>query len=543
MQPPQASTTRTRVRVLVVLMLVAMRLPSLVQPAGGDQSLYTYVGQRVIDGGVPYRDAWDQKPPAVFFVYAFLWRLWPNESVVPAADLAAAALVAWLLVILGRRLFSAGAGYAAAALFLLLGDPWLQRLSGLNVRAQCETFIALAVTTSLVLATSPSRRGRRWHLPLAGVWLAVAFWLKYNALAFVVPVCLATVLRPAEPTSDRSRSAADLGAIALGFALVSVGAVAYFGMHGALTDLWRATIDYNVRYSGETYAGLGAMAQYVMTFPFERARVDALWFVGGLGAVFLLLDLRSRREAVVVLAWLAAAVISIAVNGSRGLPQYFVQAAPALALAAAGGLTLAWRRPLVWRAATAIVLLLAAWRVGDEPTGRFVPRVGGLPHAMVNLRFDLQHWLGKIDRRTYLERFGGTGIDGKFSALAVDDLAALVRGSTRPGETVYVFGFASGGVYSKGQRLSASRFFWSRPVVLEFAAPAPGYGSAGLLADLQKTRPALVALQKRDWRIGEPGVPNSIEFFMSNEPLRSWLESGYVPEQDGVVFSVWRRRS
>src|SRR5262245_31300589 len=155
MQAPQAPTTRTRAWLLVVLMLVAMRLPSLVQPAGGDQNLYAYLGQRVIDGGVPYRDAWDQKPPAVFFVYAFLWRIWPNESVVAASDLAAAALVAWLLVILGRRLFSEGAGYTAAALFLLLGDPWLQRLSGLNVRAQCETFIALAVTTALVLAASP----------------------------------------------------------------------------------------------------------------------------------------------------------------------------------------------------------------------------------------------------------------------------------------------------------------------------------------------------------------------------------------------------
>ncbi len=236
-------------------------------------------------------------------------------------------------------------------------------------------------------------------------------------------------------------------------------------------------------------------------------------------------------------------MISIAVNGARGLPQYFVQAGPALAMAAAGGLALAWQRPRLWRVATVVVLLLAAWRVGDEPTARFVPRLGGLPQMLGNLRFDLEHWLGQIDRRTYLERFGGTGLDGKFSALAVEELAALVRGSTRPDETIYVFGFASGGVHVKGQRRSASRFFWSRPVVLEFAAPAPGYGSAGLLADLQKHQPAMVALQKRDWRLGEPGVPNSIEFFMSNAPLRAWLEAGYLPEQDGVVFSVWRRRS
>ncbi len=278
MQALSAPTDRTRVWLVLVLFLVAMRVPSVVQPAGGDQSLYSYVGQRVLDGSVPYRDAWDQKPPAVFFVYAFLWRVWPNESVVAAADLVAAALVAWLLVILGRRLFSAGTGYFAAALFLLVGDPWLQRLSGLNVRAQCETFIALAVTTALVLSTSPSRR--QWHLPLAGVWLAVAFWLKYNALAYAVPVYLAAVHWPDGRAAGRSRLVADVGGIALGFGVVSLSAVAYFGMHGALADLWRATIDYNVRYSGETYSGMAGMVQYVVTFPFERARVDALWFLG-----------------------------------------------------------------------------------------------------------------------------------------------------------------------------------------------------------------------------------------------------------------------
>ncbi len=36
-------------------------------------------------------------------------------------------------------------------------------------------------------------------------------------------------------------------------------------------------------------------------------------------------------------------------------------------------------------------------------------------------------------------------------------------------------------------------------MILEFAAGRPGYGSRGLLADLQRERPAVVALQKQDW--------------------------------------------
>ena len=529
----------------MLLLLVAARVPSLAQPAGGDQSLYTYQAQRMLDGGVPYRDAWDQKPPAVFFIYAALWRIWPHESVVAAADLAAAALTAWLLVILGRRWFGQPVGLIAAGLFLLLADPSIQRHGGLTVRAQCETFIALAVTAALVALTSRPRRS--WRLMMAGVWLGVACWLKYNAAVFALPVGLATVLWTAEPapgsTPDSRRRWADLATVGAGVVMVSLAMLAYFAAHGALDDLRRATIDYNLQYSGETYGGISGPIGYLFAMPFERARVDLLWFLGLLGALVLATRLREHGAGWMVLAWIAASAVSIAINGARGLPQYFVQATPAFALAAAAGIALAWRAQGAWRLAMAAVALVGLWRVGTEATPLWRPRLGGVPQIAANLSLDLQALTGRVDRRQYLTRFGGTGDTGKFSAVAVDDLAARVRQSTTEADAILVFGFSGGGVLAKSSRVSASRFFWSRPVVVEFARGVPGYGSAGLLEDLRQRPPALVALQKRDRRIGEPGVPNSLEFFMSTGPLRQWLEAAYTLEDDGAVFAVWRRRS
>src|SRR5688572_1635512 len=107
----------------LVLAALALRLPSIVQPAAGDQGLYLYEAQRVLAGDVPYRDVWDQKPPGIAFLYAALWRIWPHESVVPIADLAAAGCVAWMLIVLGRRRGD-HVGYFAAGLFLVLGDPY-----------------------------------------------------------------------------------------------------------------------------------------------------------------------------------------------------------------------------------------------------------------------------------------------------------------------------------------------------------------------------------------------------------------------------------
>jgi len=56
---PVLSMSRRAAWILLTV-LVMVRLPSLVQPAGADQDLYAYVGQEISRGGLPYVDAWDQ---------------------------------------------------------------------------------------------------------------------------------------------------------------------------------------------------------------------------------------------------------------------------------------------------------------------------------------------------------------------------------------------------------------------------------------------------------------------------------------------------
>jgi hypothetical protein len=539
---PPARTSKTWAWTVLLVLLLALRLPAIVRPAGGDQNLYTYVAQRVIAGDVPYRDAWEQKPPAIFFVYAAFLQVSSSERLVGIADFAAAAIGALLLVGLGRRMFGGHVGEGAAAALLLLGDPGIQKLGGMNFRAQCETFIGLAVTGALLLAWR--RSPRPWHLVATGVCLALACWLKYNAILFALPIALA-VAWPVDVAFNWRRflvSAAWITAGALGLSAVFLG---YFIASGAFTDLWLATIGYNLRYSGETYAGAMDAVNYVVTLPYDHAKIDGLWFVGLLGAVLAVVLTRVSRASLIAFAWIAAAVFSIALNGRRGLPQYFLQASPALALAASAGLAAVWRARHEARfiaAGVAIVLLAGLWKVGVEITPTYQPRLFGLPQTVENIADDLRYLRGDTLREAYLARFD-RGVGGKFSPLAVERLAARANSLAAPSDRIYVFGFSGGGVLVRAGRASASRFFWSRPVVIEFEAGRPGYGSAGLLVDLTRTQPAIVALQKHDWGLGEKETPDSIRFFMDHPALRSWLEAGYVPDYEDDVYAVWRRKS
>src|SRR5262249_27226757 len=118
----------TRLCLALAGLLLPGRLPSLAQPMGAAQGLYASVGERILAGDVPYRDAWDQKPPAVHFTYALLRVFWKSDAVVAAADLVVAGAVGWLLFVLGNALAGRPAGTLSALLFLFLSNPSFPRV-------------------------------------------------------------------------------------------------------------------------------------------------------------------------------------------------------------------------------------------------------------------------------------------------------------------------------------------------------------------------------------------------------------------------------
>lgn len=506
----------TRLFVALACVLLFVRMPSLAQPMGSDQGLYAYVGDRILAGELPYLDAWDQKPPAIHYTYALLRALWRNQGVVAAADLAIAAAVAAMLVPLGAALASPLTGRLAALLFLLLSDPSFLRLGGVLVRAQCETFIAAAITGAFLLVSTT--RPTPWRTLTAGLLLGVAVAFKYNAAVYGFALVVALWTRGA-------LSLPVLAALAAGTLVVPAGILALFAGGGALSDLYYATITYNVQYSGETYRGAVAFLSYLLSFPVQHARVDALWLLGGAGCAVLLVAGWQRRDRWIAPAWVMAACLTIAINSSRGLPQYFVQALPALALAAAWAGWLLWTKRRAVNVVALLVIAVAVWRVNEFD--RFVANIG----------HDVAYLSGRITRERHLARYGDRD-QGKYSALAMWELANFIRDRTTADESIYVFGFASG-AYVLAERASASRFFWSRPVIVDFNASMPGYGVAGLRTDLERTPPALVALQIRDWW---PDVPHSADFFMSTPALADWLRAGYDPVSGPSGFQIWERR-
>src|SRR5947209_3454036 len=104
----------------VVLLTVATRLPALLHPqAIDDEAIYSVVAHEIVDGGRPYADAVERKPPLLFWTYAAVFKLagkfnWPALHIV--ALLWTLSTMAGMGVI-GRALFDTRTGLIAALLY------------------------------------------------------------------------------------------------------------------------------------------------------------------------------------------------------------------------------------------------------------------------------------------------------------------------------------------------------------------------------------------------------------------------------------------
>src|SRR2546430_7052675 len=102
-------------------------LPSLLHPQPIDsEAMYSVVANEIVDGGRPYIDAVERKPPLLFWTYAAIFKAAGKFN---WKALHAVALVWTLgtmagLYVIGQRLFDRATGLVAALLYSVF-QPWL----------------------------------------------------------------------------------------------------------------------------------------------------------------------------------------------------------------------------------------------------------------------------------------------------------------------------------------------------------------------------------------------------------------------------------
>src|SRR6516225_5912745 len=121
MDLPTDGLRRFRLAALgIVILTIAIRLPALVYPRPIDsEAMYSVVANEIVDGGRPYADAVERKPPLLFWTYAAIFKVagkfnWKALHIV--ALLWTLGAMTGLYVI-GRELFDLNTGLVAALFY------------------------------------------------------------------------------------------------------------------------------------------------------------------------------------------------------------------------------------------------------------------------------------------------------------------------------------------------------------------------------------------------------------------------------------------
>lgn len=496
-----------------------------------DPSVYLYVGQRVLDGGVPYRDAWDHKQPLAFLLYALgllisqhsLWGMWLIEL---AGLLALALMGLWLAEKLAPRLVAVLA--VSAGLLALVVLIWGYSLEELSLALQMITLAAFAR-----LLTAPSEHSR-WGYSLAiGVLTGVCFFLKQSLIAAGLTAGLVLVLRA---MSRREwRSLISLAIMVGGAAAAGAGVLVYLLANHVMADYRDAAITFNL-----LYANLG---------PLERAKalLDALRYMVTVPGLLLGLALwvpaawvTFRQAGPLLARWLRARRFALLMMGAGGL---------LVALSLAGDLTggepglglVQWLIILGGAALLLVGLADAQARVREPLAGwlakapLFAPddlRAAFFPVG--TLYFPITLVLLTLSGRTYVYYFiplipalmllcaltGGllarARIPGaiKIGALVVitawlvfqpawmvigqyragpnpvPDVIAYIQSNTRADQTIMAWGKDTTYTYFMTDRKAPSRYFYQAAISLD-AYNARSRASDQVLRDMQANPPAL----------------------------------------------------
>jgi hypothetical protein len=212
----------------------------------GDKEVFRYMGMLICEGCVPYRDAFDHKPPVIYFLAALgnslgPWGLWLATTLIV---LASALLFFRACVKLQARL---PVMYPLVFIVLMRFSPIIQ---GGELTREITASIVLCLFSINIL--QPGR------LILMGVLAAVIFFTQQNELLAALPLFFLPLLwgDPFFKSPDRAwRTVCKKALLCLtGGALVCIPIVSFFFFHRALNDFWQQAFVFNSTvYVGSTH--------------------------------------------------------------------------------------------------------------------------------------------------------------------------------------------------------------------------------------------------------------------------------------------------
>ena len=457
-------------KILGGILLFGWAAAYLARPLGQDHGIFQWVGQEILNGGLPYRDAWDIKGPLPYFLFALIEALLGASPVaLRAADLTIIAMGVLVVWRLAARLNTSP--LLASSLLLV----WYADLD-YDDTAQPDGWAMVLLGAGLLLLLAARPRPRPTQLLGFGILVGLAVLMKptYALFGILAPFAIPEV-RLHLTTAVRSASWA-----VLGFLFPLLLAAAFFLLRGGLHDLYEVHLLYNT----SVYAGQSSALARLADFAGRVLQSPGLliWLLAATGGVITLWR-RRREEAALVTAWSFAALAGVIIQG-KGFPYHFLPLVPALALLSAVLLT---------AVADGTVPSLPHW-LPRGVAGFLVVVLGGPP--LLRVASTTLQWaraatvpggLGTYEQREY-------GFFGH-AASPLGQIGSFLREHSTPGDRVQVWGMKAV-IYGASNRRPPTRFGTSQPMVSGVGSGFPERYRTEFLRSIESELPRFVVARR-----------------------------------------------
>ena len=495
------------------------------------------IGQSLLEGKQLYRDLWDNKPPGIFYLYAVIARLFGHVMwSVAVVDILWLFVISYCIFRFAERYL----GSTAAALAVMIHASWRVQ-AGYIYSAQPESFQVLCVFLACFLLQRRETKPK-CAAAISGILLATAFWLKYNAIAFL-PFFLLVPYLDLDALDSKPRRAllalprrawfAEVGVFMAGFVGAVVIVLAYFWAVGA----WPAMreIQFEVLPSYARMAVASRPAYWLYAILVTRYWIGTATEVAVIAG--LVIAWRRRELARFAPVFLAAvsAYASTALQ-VRFHDYYFQVCFPFFAMiwgyvavkifegfraAARDCLRRGWRvaAVLVWL----VLANLAYWPLPSE-----------VSNLSIEYRF-LNEWRRDHDN-FYADYPWQLWIEHLRGQLSV---VRYLKQNSAPGDGVYVWS-ANALIYYLSDRRPPTRFVSNLGLMSAWTPPA---WREELVRDLEKVPPRFIVVARRD---SLPMITytrlDSRDYMLQSFPgLASFIANRYQLAADFSSFLVYRR--
>jgi hypothetical protein len=248
--------------ILITIFTIQIGVDPSYKNMGTDSGTFAYCGKVILDGGLMYRDCWDNKPPGVYYLNSAAILLGgpnPFSNWLFQAIWLTIAIQAYFLIL--RKIW--GLGLATLAAFMLIF--WVLYPDIFEGGNFTETYAILPVVLSIGAFWAYLRSGKNLWVAVLGLLTAAGFLLKPTYIS--VSLAAGAVISYLELRKRKYKELIGKLLLLAAFSLLPLALVSFYWiMQHDFYELWFAVFKHNIGYleSGFSFRSLYGTARMLL---------------------------------------------------------------------------------------------------------------------------------------------------------------------------------------------------------------------------------------------------------------------------------------